>query len=96
MDAVQKFDDFHVSSKTDKDQKMEKVEEKDKTVHTDKQTTKGENTEVKDVDVGKSEKTDKDQKMETVEEKDKTVHTDKQTTKGEHRSCGQSQRPGCR
>ncbi|XP_050953756.1 microtubule-associated protein 4 isoform X3 [Labeo rohita] len=71
MDAVQKFDDFNVVSKKDKDQKMETVEEKDKTGHTDKQTTKGENTEAldknKDVDVGKPEKTDKDEVVHKVE-----------------------------
>ncbi|XP_043082703.1 microtubule-associated protein 4 isoform X2 [Puntigrus tetrazona] len=71
MDAVQKFDDFNVFSKTDKDQKMETMEEKDKTVHTDKQTTKGENTEalekIKDVDVAKSEKTYKDEVVHKVE-----------------------------
>ncbi|KAF4095521.1 hypothetical protein G5714_023124 [Onychostoma macrolepis] len=69
MDAVQKFDDFNVFSKPDKDQKMETVEEKDKTVHPDKQTTKGENTEALDEikDVGKSEKADKDEIAHKVE-----------------------------
>ncbi|XP_052451504.1 microtubule-associated protein 4 isoform X8 [Carassius gibelio] len=87
INTVQKFDDFNVVTKTDKDQKMETVEEKDQTVH----TTKGENTEdkIKDVDVAKSEKEDKDEiahKVETpvkVEKdtKDETEKADKITDK---------------
>uniref|UniRef100_A0A8C2GTT8 Microtubule-associated protein n=1 Tax=Cyprinus carpio TaxID=7962 RepID=A0A8C2GTT8_CYPCA len=86
MDSIQKFDDFNVVSKTDKDQKMETVEEKDKTVHTDKQTTKGENTEavdkIKDVDVAKSEKVDKDEithKVETPVKVEKVEPLEKNT-----------------
>ncbi|XP_026057429.1 microtubule-associated protein 4 isoform X7 [Carassius auratus] len=87
INTVQKFDDFNVVTKTDKDQKMETVEEKDQTVH----TTKGENTEdkIKDVDVAKSEEEDKDEiahKVETpvkVEKdtKDETEKADKITDK---------------
>ncbi|XP_056307200.1 microtubule-associated protein 4 [Danio aesculapii] len=46
MDPVQKFDEFDIFSKTEKDQKMETVTEKDKSEH--KQTTKAENTETLD------------------------------------------------
>uniref|UniRef100_A0A673GS02 Microtubule-associated protein n=1 Tax=Sinocyclocheilus rhinocerous TaxID=307959 RepID=A0A673GS02_9TELE len=83
MDTVQKFDDFNVVTKTDKDQKMETVEEKDKTVHTDKQTTKGENTEavdkIKDVDVAKSEKNEIVHKVETPVKVEKFEPLEKNT-----------------
>ncbi|XP_016339550.1 microtubule-associated protein 4-like isoform X6 [Sinocyclocheilus anshuiensis] len=85
MDTVQKIDDFNVFSKTDKDQKMETVEKKDKTNHTDEQTTKGENTEAldKNKDVGKSEKTDKDEIVHKVETPVKVEKIEQKTTKGE-------------
>uniref|UniRef100_A0A671NMZ3 Microtubule-associated protein n=1 Tax=Sinocyclocheilus anshuiensis TaxID=1608454 RepID=A0A671NMZ3_9TELE len=76
MDTVQKFDDFN-------DQKMETVEEKDKTVHRDKQTTKGENTEavdkIKDVDVAKSEKDETFHKVETPVKVEKVEPLEKNT-----------------
>ncbi|XP_016100004.1 microtubule-associated protein 4-like isoform X1 [Sinocyclocheilus grahami] len=88
MDTVQKIDGFNAFSKTDKDQKMETVEERDKTNHTDEQTTKGENTEAldknKDVDkVGKSEKTDKDEIVHKVDTPVKVEKIEQKTTKGE-------------
>ncbi|XP_016092354.1 microtubule-associated protein 4-like isoform X3 [Sinocyclocheilus grahami] len=83
MDTVQKFDDFNVVSKTDKYQKMETVEEKDKIVHTDKQTTKGESTEavdkIKDVDVAKSEKDEIVHKVETPVKVEKVEPLEKNT-----------------
>ncbi|XP_077074960.1 uncharacterized protein LOC143725943 isoform X3 [Siphateles boraxobius] len=80
MDNAQKFDDFGVFSKTDKDQKMETVEEKDKTGHTDKQTTKEESTETqvdKNKDLDKLEKTGKDETVPNVETPVKVESIDK-------------------
>uniref|UniRef100_A0A8C1LQ67 Microtubule-associated protein n=1 Tax=Cyprinus carpio TaxID=7962 RepID=A0A8C1LQ67_CYPCA len=84
IDTVQKIDDFNVFSKTDKDQKMETVEEKHKTSHTDEQTTR-ENTEALDnnKDVDKSEKTDKDEAVHKVEAPVKVERIEQKTTKEE-------------
>ncbi|XP_052398730.1 microtubule-associated protein 4 isoform X2 [Carassius gibelio] len=85
IDTVQKIDDPNVFIKTDKDQKMETVEEKHKTNHTDEQTTKGENTEAldKNKDVGKSEETDKDEAEHEVETPVKSEKIEHKTTKDE-------------
>ncbi|XP_051543763.1 uncharacterized protein LOC127434805 isoform X5 [Myxocyprinus asiaticus] len=60
MDNVQNFDNFDVF-KTDKDHKMDMIEQKDKSDHTDKQTAKGE----------KTESLDKNKEMDKVEIVDK-------------------------
>ncbi|XP_073797298.1 uncharacterized protein isoform X21 [Danio rerio] len=56
MDPVQKFDEFDIFSKTEKDQKMETITEKDKSEP--KQTTKAENTEPLDKNKEVEKKTD--------------------------------------